>query len=166
MQKEKLYHYTIKDRLLKILATGEIQRSPRDKKDLVGKERQVVWLTINSNWENTCFIKTPKEVIDQIGRVRITLNDKVKTIKAYEYKKYLHNWKNLVQTAIFVGSKAGDWRVCIKNISIDDIEEIHFFENNTWNKISEEEMSNLLQESKDITDFKNLTVTRKGNIFV
>lgn len=166
MQKEKIYHYTVKDRLLKILASGEIQRSPRDKKDLLGKERQVVWLTINSSWDNTCFMGSSKEAIDQAGRVRITLNDKVKTIKAHEYKKYLVNWKELVQTAMSVGTKAGDWRICIKNISIDDIEEIHFFNNNTWNKISKEEVSNLLQESTEIVDFKNPTVTRKGNTFL
>ena len=134
MKNEVLYHYTLSDRLAKILLSQTILMSPRDSSELKEKEIPVVWLTVNPTWDKTAFLGYPLEKLDEIGRVRLTIEN-IPYTKATSLKKKLPLLSELIKSANLVNVNHNDWRISRKDIPIDKVTKIEKLIDNKWVKI-------------------------------
>ena len=123
------YHYTIADRLVKILIDGHIKVMQESSK-LSEDEPCLAWLTIRPEWDKTAFFGYPDDVLDNAGRVRITL--------PADYPSYMLFAQNIPQidelreTAIHVGVTPSDWRVSLTPITIDKFIKIELWRGGEW----------------------------------
>lgn len=125
----KYYHYTVMDRLQKIVNDGYLKLTP-DKKDLMKNEGGFVWLTIKPEWDLTAFLLTDKKTLDDAGRIRITLEGWFPSHRKYINK--LPHIKGLESQALKVGIDPNNWAVSNKRISVKKFTEIHIWVNNSW----------------------------------
>ena len=132
------YHYTIADRLIKILNSGYLKLCPERPEP---KETRYVWLTINPEWDRTAFYGYPDDLLDSQGRIRITVDlDCINPDKVYLANRVfysIHNYLGLIESATRVGIRASDWVVVSEEIKLSSIVNIEVWDTKTkqWNKI-------------------------------
>lgn len=68
-----LYHYTIADRLVKILIDGYLKLTPSIE-TATKNEPRLVWMTTSEEWDKTAFYGYPLEVLKSAGMIRITID--------------------------------------------------------------------------------------------
>ncbi len=121
---EKCYHYTIADRLVKILISGHIKVMEESSKR-EDYEVRLAWLTIDPKWDNTAFYRHPDDALDNAGRIRITLKSK--------YPSYLDFWGGIPDILALEESGASvnvdhtNWRVSPKVVPISDFEKVELW---------------------------------------
>lgn len=129
---KKFYHYTIADRLVKILISGHIkvmEESSKQSED----EPCLAWLTTSNEWDRTAFYGYPDEVLDNAGRIRITLNGEYTS-----YRKYRHNIPNveiLEISGLQVGCNLDDWHVSPEVIPMSHFEKVELWRDNRWEEV-------------------------------
>ena len=123
------YHYTIMDRLEKILKSGYLKLTP-NKIDLYKNEKQFVWLTKNSEWDKTVFINNPIEVLNEAGRVRITIHGDYPSHT--KYKTRLVSLERLEASARRVGVNPRDWAVSTKKIPVKSFNAVEVWKDGKW----------------------------------
>ncbi len=128
---ETCYHYTIADRLTKILISKHIKLMEESSK-YTDYEMCFAWLTTSPEWDRTAFYGYPEEVLNHAGRIRITLK------KSYpSYLDFMGAIPNLIDLE-FSGRKAGvdptNWRVSKEIIPIADFAKIElwFWKEKKW----------------------------------
>ena len=128
----KTYHYTIADRLVKIMIDGHINIMKESSK--VSKDEVcVAWLTVNPEWDKTAFYKYSDETLDNAGRIRITLNG---TWIHYRYYRDLMPMVDMLELlAIAEGVNPEDWRVSTNKIEVEFFEKIELWKDGTWIEI-------------------------------
>ena len=133
----KVYHYTIADRLVKILIDGYLKLTPaKDSMYLHEDERRTVWLTKNPKWDKTAFYGYPDAALDNAGRIHITINaETILAVPAEAEQHYLGDWDSLVWSAMEVGVDFNDWFVCFKEIPLSLVECVELWKDNQWVKI-------------------------------
>ena len=120
-----LYHYTIADRLVKIMIDGSLKLTP--KAPLVG-ERKVVWMTIKDEWDMTAFYGVPLEVLDNAGRIRITIDsEKIDGKLASGQADRVGRWVSLVESAWAVNVDYRDWVICYDRIPLEAVTKIELW---------------------------------------
>lgn len=122
--KVKTYHYTIADRLVKILIAGHIKVMEKESQ-IDPFEIRLCWLTINPEWDKTAFYCYPNDVLDNAGRIRITLDGRFDTVD--KFRKYIHPIKTLEESAKSVGVDPNDWRISDKIVPISRFSKIEFW---------------------------------------
>ena len=122
------YHYTIADRLVKILISGYLKLCPEKP---LPNEPQLVWVTSNPEWDKTAFFGYPDEVLDNAGRIRITLKSQYAPHNNY----YIPNQYNLETTARMVGVNPYDWGVSHEVIPIADFEKVELWRDGKWEEV-------------------------------
>jgi len=128
----KLYHYTIADRLVKILVDGYLKLTPENH-PLKENERKAVWFTKSDEWDKTAFYGYSDIVLDNAGRIRITVNaETILAVPAQAEKQYLGDWENLILSALEVGVNYSDWFITFKEVPIKLVEKIELWRNNQW----------------------------------
>lgn len=140
------YHYTIADRLIKILNSGYLKLCPEKPEP---NETRYVWLTTNPEWDRTAFYGYPLDLLDSQGRIRITVDlecinpDKVAGV--FDVSSTIYNYLGLIETATRVGVKAKDWIVVSEEIKLASIINIEVWNTKTkqWNKIKCLDWSNI-----------------------
>ncbi len=125
----KFYHYTIADRLVKILISGYIKVMEESSK-VMEDEVRLVWLTANPNWDNTAFYNYPSEVLDNAGRVRITLKSKYPSHKVFAQN--IGMLQVLELSAKHSGVNIYDWGVSDKVIPLSDFECVELWKDEKW----------------------------------
>lgn len=133
-----VYHYTIADRLIKILNSGYLKLCPERPEP---KETRYVWLTTKDEWDKTAFYGYPDDLLDSVGRIRITVDldcinpDKVHV--ADEVSNSIHNYDGLVKSAARVKVQSSDWIVVNEVITLVSIVNIEVWDAKIkqWNKI-------------------------------
>ena len=140
------YHYTIADRLIKILNSGYLKLCPERPEP---KETRYVWLTTKSEWDKTAFYGYPDDLLDSVGRIRITVDldcinpDKVHV--ADEVSNTIHNYDGLVKSAARIKVQSSDWIVVNEVIKLASIINIEVWDTKAkqWNKIKCLDWSNV-----------------------
>lgn len=128
-----LYHYTIADRLIKILISKHLKLTPGIDTTLFEDEARVVWLTTNPTWDRTAFYGQPDDAIEAAGKVRISIDSsKVRISHAVSVKQYLGFFEQLVQSAKSVGVDFLDWYVSFEKVPISAFTKIEFYLNKEW----------------------------------
>jgi len=136
----KLYHYTIADRLVKILIDGYLKLTPENH-PLEENERKAVWLTKSNEWDRTAFYGYPDAALDNAGRIRITVNaETVLAVPAKAEKHYLGNWESLIWSAMEIGVDYNDWFVTFKEIPLKLAEKVELWRNNQWVEVPIKEL--------------------------
>ena len=128
----KFYHYTIADRLVKILIDGYIKIMPESSKTSED-ELCLAWVTSSPEWEKTAFYGYPQDVLEQAGKIRITLTKKYPSHKIYSNN--IDNVKMLELSAIAEGTNINDWGVSLKPIPITHFEKIELWRNKQWEEV-------------------------------
>lgn len=128
----KFYHYTIADRLVKILIDGYLMLTP-SKETTEDGELRLVWLTSSPTWDNTAFFGYPPEVLDNAGRIRITINKIYSTPK--KFYDMIPMFDSLCDSARRVGVDPEDWGVSVDEIYIHEFEKIELWRDNEWTEI-------------------------------
>lgn len=106
---EKLYHYTIADRLRSIYQDNFLKLCP---KVPMPNETQYVWMTSLDVWDKTAFYGYPDSVLDNATRVRITINPTgLKINRADDISSSIYNYLQLVHTARLVQVDSSNWYV-------------------------------------------------------
>ena len=126
-----LYHYTISDRLVKIMVDGFLKLTPKE--PLAG-EIPVVWLTKSREWEETAFYGHPKDALEQAGMIRITVSI-YNVIPAEAYRDRIPNFEHLCSTARIAGMDPEDWFVSNQKIGFDRIRGIELWRDEKWVKV-------------------------------
>lgn len=132
------YHYTIADRLIKILNSGYLKLCPEKPEP---NESRYVWLTTNPEWDRTAFYGYPDDLLDSQGRIRITVDlecinpDKVDNV--FKKLNTIHNYLGLIESATRVGVRAKDWIVVSEEIKLCSILNIEVWnvKEKQWTKI-------------------------------
>lgn len=140
------YHYTIADRLIKILNSGYLKLCPERPEP---KEIRYVWLTTKTEWDRTAFFGYPDDILDSVGRIRITVDldcinpDKVHV--ADEVSNTIYNYDGLIKSAARVKVSSEDWIVVDEVIKLISIVNIEVWDTKTkqWNKIKCLDWSNI-----------------------
>jgi hypothetical protein len=132
----ELYHYTIADRLIKIILDGYLKLSPKEPME---GEPSLVWFTKKDEWDNTAFFGYSKEVLMNAGMVRITVDkDEVEAVESYlkflEPKQY-KQFGYLVISALSVNVNYKDWYVTDKIVERKYFKKIEFWINDNWVEI-------------------------------
>ena len=125
----KFYHYTIADRLIKILMSGHIKVMEETSK-VEENEICLAWVTSNPEWDRTAFYDYPDAVLDNAGRIRITLKSKYPSHKLFQHN--IGMLQSLELSAFHVGVNVNDWGVSDKVIPIFDFERVDLWKNNKW----------------------------------
>jgi len=125
----KTYHYTISDRLVKILIDGEIKVMEESSKH-AHDEVCLAWLTINPEWDDTAFFGYDKKVLDNAGRIRITLGGTYD--KHTKHSRYMPSRVMLEESAKSVGVNPEDWRVSDRPIDISRVSCIELWRDECW----------------------------------
>lgn len=133
-----VYHYTIADRLIKILNSGYLKLCPERPEP---KETRYVWLTAKDEWDKTAFYGYPDDLLDSVGRIRITVDldcinpDKVHV--ADEVSNSIYNYDALVKSAARIKVQSSDWIVVSEEIKLCSILNIEVWnvKEEQWNKI-------------------------------
>ncbi len=130
----KVYHYTIADRLVKILIDGFLKLTPNEDGDnFVDGELRVVWFTTNDEWDDTAFYGYPKEVLDSAGRIRITVDSNTNPLGvASANSDRLGQWEALVNSASEIGVDYRDWIVSPIQVKTEDFECVELWKHDRW----------------------------------
>lgn len=140
------YHYTIADRLIKILNSGYLKLCPERPEP---NETRYVWLTTNHEWDRTAFFGYPLDLLDSQGRIRITVDldciNPAKVHVADEVYNTIHNYDGLVKSAARVKVQSSDWIVVDEVTKLVSIVNIEVWNTKTkqWNKIKCLDWSNV-----------------------
>jgi len=124
------YHYTIADRLVKILISRYLKLTPADPEP---NEPQLVWLTTNPEWDRTAFYGYPDEVLDNAGRIRITLKGDFPHYR--EYRHLIPNIEGFELSGLQVGCDINDWHVSADVVDITQFQKIELWRNNKWEEV-------------------------------
>ncbi len=131
-----LYHYTIADRLMKILIGGHLKLTPREDSELLEEgEARAVWLTSNPEWDKTAFYGYPIEAIEASGKIRISVDFNAKHSNAEVASHRLGNWESLVWSAGKVGVDHCDWYVSFEEVCLNEFTNIELWKDGAWVKI-------------------------------
>jgi len=141
----KHYHYTIADRLVRILIDGFLKLTP-EPEGLLESELQFVWVTSNPNWDNTAFFGYPISILENAGMIRITLNKVYSSPK--KFYDFMPSYDSLVEKAYQVSVDPEDWGVSDSIISISDFEKIELWKDNKWIEIPININQNLKKEKQ------------------
>ena len=134
----KVYHYTIADRLVKIMMDGFLKLTPReDSPNRVEGEARTVWLTINDTWDSTAFYGTPMEVLENAGMIRITMdtNNTCSVGMASAHSDRLGHWDDLVASAYRVGVDYRDWIISFEEIDVINFDNIELWKDGAWQHV-------------------------------
>ena len=133
----KLYHYTIADRLLKILMSGHLHKTPREDSPYLHEgEQRVVWLTTSGKWDKTAFYGYPMEVLENQGMVRITVDsENIPCRVASVHSHRLGDWESLVWSANKVGVDYRDWIICESEVLLKHFKKIELWRDEQWQVI-------------------------------
>ena len=132
------YHYTIADRLIKILDSGYLKLCPREPEP---SETQYVWLTKLPIWDNTAFYGYPTEVLDNAGRIRITVDldciNPDSVFNSDDVSETIYNYKGLINSAKLVGVYPINWIVINEPVKLCSIISIDMYDisTRTWKPI-------------------------------
>lgn len=134
------YHYTIASRLVQILIDGFIKIMPESSK-MDENEICPAWVTSNPKWDKTAFMGYSSEVLDNQGRIRITLKDK-KYDHPSLYKKNIWMYdEHLVPSAFYVGVDSKDWGISLEPIMLSEFKKIELWKDEKWVEIPIERIS-------------------------
>lgn len=130
----KCYHYTIADRLIKILISGHIKLMEESSRR-ADYEVCFAWLTTSPKWDKTAFYDYPENALDHQGRIRITLKNM--------YPSYLDYWgvipdiTELEASGRKVGVDHTNWRISPEVIPVSDFEKVEmwFWKEKKWVEI-------------------------------
>lgn len=123
------YHYTIADRLVKILIDGYIKVMEESSK-VMEDEVCLAWVTASDEWDKTAFYGYPMEALDNAGRIRITLKSSYPSHKVYAPN--IGMLDRLESSAILEGVNIYDWGVSIEPIPVTDFERVELWRDNNW----------------------------------
>jgi len=131
----KLYHYTIADRLVKILINGYLKLTPENY-PLLENEKKAVWLSNSDKWCKTAFYGYPDAALDNAGRIRITIDSaNIKAEYAEAVQHYLGDWESLVWSAMEIGVSYKTWYVSFEVIPLNKVESIELWKDDKWVKV-------------------------------
>lgn len=133
----KLYHYTIADRLVKILIDGHLKLTPAENSMYLHEnEKRAVWFTSQDTWDKTAFYGYPDAALDNAGRIRITVDtETVLAVPAEAEQHHLGDWESLVWSAMEVDVDYNNWFVCFNEVPLKLIECIELWKDGKWVKI-------------------------------
>ncbi len=131
-----LYHYTISDRLIKILIDGYLKLTPsEDSEYLQEGERRAVWLTSNPEWDRTAFYGYPDNVLEHQGKIRISIKSDALMDRAVNKIHWLGDWDSLVWSAMEVKVDHRDWFVTFQEVGKANFKCVELWKDNQWQKI-------------------------------
>lgn len=125
------YHYTIADRLVKILIDGYINVMQSDLQ--IKNEVRLCWLTVNPEWDKTAFYGYPEEVLDNAGRIRITLGGTYHP--HHKFRDRIYGVVSLELSAKMAGVEPSDWRVTPETVPVNRFTKIELWKNKQWVEI-------------------------------
>ena len=125
----EVYHYTIADRLVKIMIDGFLKLTPREESPLLHEgEMRCVWFTTSKEWDKTAFYGHRDDVLDNAGRIRITIDAmQVPLGLATANSHRLGDWDSLVWSADEVGVDYRDWMISPSEVKVEDFERVELW---------------------------------------
>ena len=123
-----IYHYTIADRLVKILISRYIKVMEESSK-LTEDEICLAWFTKSPKWDNTAFYGYPDQVLDNQGRIRISV--KREDHHFHHYKHFAPNMPELdtlERTAIEAGVNPENWVVSQGIVPVSSFHKIEMWD--------------------------------------
>ena len=127
-----MYHYTIADRLVKILISGYIKVMEETSKQSEDEPR-LAWLTKSDKWDRTAFYGYPDEALDNAGRIRITLKGEYPSYRRYRHM--IPQIELLEISGLQVGCNLDDWCVSNEVIPIEQFEKVELWRDNRWEEV-------------------------------
>jgi hypothetical protein len=130
---ELIYHYTVKEHLIKILDSGELIVSQWEKKNNV--KPAALWLSLNPVWEKTASKQvkengnvrqlTKEEQHQNLGLIRFVLEFKKDTLCSWAKYKHKSNtpiqiYESMEQVGLKEGADPNEWYVSFKNIPVSN----------------------------------------------
>lgn len=134
---ETLYHYTIADRLIKILIDGYLKLTPNQEKYIA--EPHLVWMTTSDEWDKTAFYGYPLEVLEQAGMIRISIDPYQVNLVNLDDVYRAMDCKSLLKALEVLAEKVkvntSNWRVTDMVVPVSAFLNIELWRNNQWETI-------------------------------